>query len=129
MQSNLAVANAYVADITPPDQRARRFGLLGAMFGLGFILGPVMGGLLGAHDLRLPFFVAGGLALVNLLYGWFVLPESRPPEKRRSLDWKTALNPVKSLADLGKLGGVGILVAVVACTARAQFILYTSWVL
>src|SRR5206468_1410738 len=63
MQSNASVANAYVADITPPEQRARRFGMLGAMFGLGFILGPVMGGLLGAIDLRLPFFAAGALAL------------------------------------------------------------------
>ena len=129
MQSNISVANAYVADITPPQDRAKRFGLLGAMFGIGFILGPVMGGLLGAIDLRLPFFAAGGLALVNLLYGWLVLPESLPPEKRRPVDWKTALNPVKSFAELGKLGGVGILVAVVACTALAQFILYTSWVL
>jgi DHA1 family tetracycline resistance protein-like MFS transporter len=129
MQSNISVANAYVADITPAEERARRFGLLGAMFGLGFILGPVMGGLLGAIDLRLPFFVAGAFAVVNLLYGWFVLPESLPPEKRRPVDWKTALNPVKSLAELGRLGGVGILVAVVACTALAQFILYTSWVL
>ena len=129
MQSNVSVANAYVADITPPEERAKRFGLLGAMFGLGFILGPVMGGLLGAVDLRLPFVAAGGLALVNLLYGWFVLPESLPPEKRRPVDWKTAFNPVKSFAELGRLGGVGVLVAVVACTALAQFILYTSWVL
>ena len=85
MQSNASVANAYVADITPPEGRAKRFGLLGAMFGLGFILGPVMGGLLGAIDLHLPFFAAGALALLNLLYGWFVLPESLPPEKRAPL--------------------------------------------
>jgi DHA1 family tetracycline resistance protein-like MFS transporter len=129
MQSNVSVANAYVADITPAADRAKRFGLLGAMFGLGFILGPVMGGLLGAIDLQLPFFVAGVLALINLLYGWFVLPESLPPEKRRPVDWKSALNPVKSFAELGQLHGVGVLVAVVACTALAQFILYTSWVL
>jgi len=129
MQSNVSVANAYVADITPPADRAKRFGLLGAMFGLGFILGPVMGGLLGAIDLHLPFFVAGSLALINLLYGWFVLPESLPPERRRPVDWKAALNPVKSFAELGQLRGVGVLVAVVACTALAQFILYTSWVL
>ena len=84
MQANISVANAYVADITPPEERAKRFGMLGAMFGLGFILGPVMGGLLGAIDLRLPFFAAGSLALLNLLYGWFVLPESLPPERRRA---------------------------------------------
>jgi len=129
MQSNISVANAYVADITPQADRAKRFGLLGAMFGLGFILGPVMGGLLGAIDLHLPFFAAGSLALINLLYGWFVLPESLPPERRRPVDWKAARNPVKSFAELGQLRGVGVLVAVVACTALAQFILYTSWVL
>ena len=65
MQANAAVANAYVADITAPEDRARRFGLLGAMFGMGFILGPVMGGLLGAISIHLPFFVAGGLAILN----------------------------------------------------------------
>ncbi len=129
MQSNASVANAYVADITPPDERARRFGMLGAMFGLGFILGPVMGGLLGAIDLRLPFFAAGALALVNLLYGWFVLPESLPADKRRPFSWRAALNPIAALTELGRLGGVGILVAVVACTALSQFVLYTCWVL
>ena len=129
MQSNLAVANAYVADITAPADRAKRFGLLGAMFGLGFILGPVMGGLLGAVDLRLPFVAAGCFALVNLLYGWFVLPESLPEDRRRPLVWRSALNPFSALTQLGRLGGVGSLVAVVACTALSQFILYTSWVL
>ncbi|MEP6738883.1 MAG: MFS transporter [Caldimonas sp.] len=128
MQSNASVCNAYVADITAPADRARRFGMLGAMFGLGFILGPVMGGLLGAIDLRLPFFAAGSFALVNLLYGWFVLPESLPPSRRRPIEWRS-LNPVSSLRALGRLGGVGLLVAVVACTALSQFILYTSWVL
>ncbi len=129
MQSNASVANAYVADITAPADRAKRFGLLGAMFGLGFILGPVIGGLLGAIDLHLPFFAAGVLALLNLLYGWLVLPESLPVEKRRAVVWKTALNPVAAFAELGRLGGVGILIAVIACTALSQFILYTSWVL
>ena len=129
MQSNASVANAYVADITAPADRAKRFGLLGAMFGLGFILGPVMGGLLGAIDLQLPFFAAGALALLNLLYGWFVLPESLPVERRRPVVWRTALNPVAAFAELGRLGGVGILVAVIACTALSQFVLYTSWVL
>ena len=129
MQSNASVANAYVADITPPEERARRFGLLGAAFGVGFILGPVMGGLLGAIDLRLPFFAAGSLSLVNLLNGWFVLPESLPVEKRNAINWKAALNPVASFAALGRLGGVGVLVAVIACSALAQFILYTTWVL
>ncbi len=129
MQSNLSVANAYVADITEPADRARRFGQLGAMFGIGFILGPVVGGLLGDIDLHLPFYAAGVLAMLNLAYGWFVLPESLPASRRRPIDWATALNPVKSLASLGRLKGIGLLVAVIACTALAQFVLYTSWVL
>jgi DHA1 family tetracycline resistance protein-like MFS transporter len=128
MQSNQAVASAYVADITPPEDRARRFGLLGAMFGVGFILGPVMGGLLGHIDLQLPFFVAGGLAMLNLLYGFFVLPESLPAQRRRPFEWKRA-NPVAALQALTRLNGAGPLVAVIACTGLAQFILYTTWVL
>jgi DHA1 family tetracycline resistance protein-like MFS transporter len=128
MQSNLSIANAYVADITTPDERARRFGMLGAMFGVGFILGPVMGGLLGAISLQLPFFVAGGLALLNLLYGYYVLPESLPQARRRAFSWKAA-NPVASLRGLAQTKGAGLLVAVVACSGLAQFVLYTSWVL
>jgi MFS transporter, DHA1 family, tetracycline resistance protein len=128
MQANLSVANAYVADITPPDQRAKRFGMLGAMFGVGFILGPVMGGLLGAINLHLPFFVAGSLALLNLLYGYFVLPESLPKERRRKFQWKAA-NPISALRGLTQLKGVGRLAAVIACSGLAQFVLYTCWVL
>ncbi len=128
MQANAAVANAYVADITAPEQRARRFGLLGAMFGLGFILGPVMGGLLGGIDLRLPFFVAGGLALLNLAYGVFVLPESLPSDRRRAVGWAAA-NPLSSLQALARLKGVGLLVVVLALVGLAQFTLYTVWVL
>ena len=128
MQANMSVSNAYVADITAPEDRARRFGMLGAMFGIGFILGPVMGGLLGAIDLRLPFFAAGSLALVNLLNGVFVLPESLPPELRRAFSWKSA-NPVSSLRGLAQLKGAGLLVAVIACSGLAQFVLYTTWVL
>lgn len=128
MQANQAVANAYVADITPPEMRAKRFGMLGAMFGLGFILGPVIGGVLGDINLHLPFFVAGTLALANLLYGWLVLPESLAPGKRHAFDWKSA-NPATSLKALAQLKGVGLLVAVVACSGLAQFVLYTCWVL
>jgi len=128
MQSNASVANAYVADITAPQDRAKRFGMLGAMFGIGFILGPVMGGLLGAIDLRLPFFAAGVLALLNLLYGWFVLPESLPPERRRRFEWRAA-NPVTALKALSQTQHVGLLVAVIACSGLAQFVLYTTWVL
>lgn len=128
LQSNVAVANAYVADITPPQERARRFGLIGAMFGLGFILGPVTGGLLGAINLRLPFFVAGGLAILNGLYGWLVLPESLPPQQRRPFEWRRA-NPLAALAGLSRLQGVGPLVVVIALATLSQFMLHTSWVL
>ncbi|MFN7726780.1 MAG: MFS transporter [Rubrivivax sp.] len=128
MQANAAVANAYVADITPPEDRARRFGLLGAMFGMGFILGPVMGGLLGSINIHLPFFVAGTLAVLNGLYGFFVLPESLPPERRRPFEWKRA-HPFAALSGLAKLQGVGPLVAVIALAALAQFVLHNAWVL
>jgi len=128
MMANMSVANAYVADITPPEERAKRFGMLGAMFGIGFILGPVMGGLLGSVDVRLPFIAAGTFALINLAYGWFVLPESLPPERRRPFDLRGA-SPLKALRGLAALHGVGRLVAVIACNGLAQFILYTIWVL
>jgi DHA1 family tetracycline resistance protein-like MFS transporter len=90
--ANASTANAYIADITPPQQRAARFGLVGAAFGTGFVIGPALGGVLGAYGLRLPFLVAAGLAACNLLYGAFVLPESLPPERRRKLNWRHA-NP------------------------------------
>ena len=128
MQANAAIANAYVADITAPEQRAKRFGLLGAMMGLGFIVGPVMGGLLGAIDLHLPFFVAGALAMANLLYGYFVLPESLALAQRKPFAWRSA-HPVTALRALAQLKGVGPLVGVVAFSGLAQFVLYTSWVL
>ena len=128
MQANLSVANAYVADITPPENRAKRFGMMGAMFGVGFILGPVLGGLLGAINLRLPFFAAGSLAMVNLLYGYFVLPESLPLDRRHPVDWN-AVNPFNALRRLTQLAEVGPLAVVVACTGLAQFVLYTCWVL
>ncbi len=128
MQANAAVANAYVADITPPQERARRFGLLGAMFGLGFVLGPMVGGLLGDIDVRLPFFVSGTLALLNWLYGWFVLPESLPRDRRRPFAWRRA-NPWASLRGLARLQGMAPLVVVIALSSLAQFVLHTSWVL
>lgn len=128
LQANVAVANAYVADISAPSERAKRFGMLGAMFGVGFILGPAIGGVLGAINLHLPFFVAGSFALVNLLYGCFVLPESLPLDRRRAFSWQSA-NPITSLKALAQLKGVGRLVGVIACTGLAQGVLYNSWVL
>ncbi len=128
MQANAAVANAYVADISAPEERAKRFGMLGAMFGIGFILGPVVGGLLGGIDLHWPFIAAGVLALMNLVYGYFVLPESLPPEKRRGFAWSRA-NPVAALKQLSALKDTAPLVWVLAFVGLAQFTLYTTWVL
>ncbi|HSQ72773.1 MAG TPA: MFS transporter [Rubrivivax sp.] len=128
MQANAAVAQAYVADVSAPDERARRFGLLGAMFGIGYTLGPVMGGVLGDIDLHLPFYVAGTLALLNTLYGVVVLPESLTPDRRQAFDWKRA-NPVSAMKGLTRLRGVGPLVWVIGLAGLAQFTMHMSWVL
>jgi len=93
--SNVATAFAYVTDTTPPDKRAKAFGLISAAFGLGFVIGPVIGGILGHYHLRAPFWAAAVLSLVNALYGFFVLPESLAPEKRAKSAWHMA-NPVGS---------------------------------
>jgi MFS transporter, DHA1 family, tetracycline resistance protein len=126
--ANFTVANAYIADITPPEKRAQSFGLLGAVFGLGFILGPILGGLLGNGDPRLPFFVAAGLSAINWLYGFFVLPESHKQENRVRFSWKKA-NPFSSLYALSSLKTVGGLVWVSALSNLAAFILQTTWIL
>jgi DHA1 family tetracycline resistance protein-like MFS transporter len=98
------------------------------MFGAGFIIGPVMGGLLGAISIQLPFLVAGSLTMTNWLYGYFVLPESLPAERRRPFHWKQA-NPLESMRALASLSGIGRLVVVVALSGLAQFVMFTSWVL
>jgi DHA1 family tetracycline resistance protein-like MFS transporter len=98
--ASFSTANAYVADVTPPQERAKAFGLLGAAFGVGFIVGPAIGGVLGDINLRLPFWVSAGLAVLNWLYGFFVLPESLPPERRApALNWRKA-NPIGALSFL-----------------------------
>lgn len=95
--ASFATASAYIADVTPPEKRARSFGLIGAAWSVGFVVGPALGGTLGEIDIRLPFLVAAGMALANWLYGFFILPESLPPEKREtSFNWKKA-NPLGSL--------------------------------
>lgn len=99
--ASYTTAGAYIADVSTPEKRAQNFGLIGVAFGVGFIIGPVLGGLLGHYSPRLPFFVAAGLALLNALYGYFVLPESLTPEHRRPFDWKRA-NPIGSLRHLGR---------------------------
>ena len=94
-------AYAYVADVSPPEKRAQNFGLISAAFGVGFILGPALGGFLGTFGTRTPFFAAAALSLVNLLYGTFVLPESLPLEARRPFDWRRA-NPLGTLLQMRK---------------------------
>ncbi len=126
--SNVSVANAYVADITTPDNRARSFGLVGAAFGFGFILGPMIGGLVGGIGVRIPFFIAAGLSLINFAYGLFVLPESLPASRRRPINLKKA-NPFAALVGLARLRGVGMLVTVIALSGLAQFIMIGTWVL
>jgi MFS transporter, DHA1 family, tetracycline resistance protein len=109
--ASVSTAFAYIADVLPPEKRAAGFGRLGVAFGLGFVLGPALGGLLGEVDPRLPFWVAGGLSLANALYGWWVLPESLPPEKRGAFRWKRA-NPIGALAALRGRPGLPELAAV-----------------
>ncbi|QRM27689.1 TCR/Tet family MFS transporter [Microvirga sp. VF16] len=94
--SSFTTAFAYVADVTDADRRAAGFGVIGAAFAFGFIAGPALGGVLGAFDLRLPFWIAAGLCLANALYGVFVLPESLPRDKRASFVWRKA-NPLAAL--------------------------------
>lgn len=128
LASNISVANAYVADITTPENRAKSFGMIGAAFGVGFILGPMIGGLVGGVGLRLPFFIAAGLALLNLTYGLFVLPESLPLERRRPIELGR-VNPFTALLGLTRLKGVGMLVTVIALVSLAQFVVHGTWVL
>jgi len=104
-------AYAYVADVSSPEKRAQSFGIVSAAFGIGFILGPAIGGLLGGLGPRAPFFAAASLSLINWIYGYFVLPESLPPEKRRPFDWRRA-NPVGTLLHMRRRPAVaGVLVA------------------
>jgi MFS transporter, DHA1 family, tetracycline resistance protein len=99
--ASFTVAGAYIADVSPPEKRAQNFGIIGAAFGLGFIAGPAIGGMISGFGDRVPFFVAAGLALLNWLYGFFILPESLKPENRRKFEWKRA-NPVGALVQLIK---------------------------
>ncbi len=95
-------ANAAMADMSSDEDRAKSFGLVGAAFGIGFIVGPALGGFLGDFGTRIPFFVAGGLAFLNFIYGWFAFPETMAPEEKRRFEWKRA-NPLGALLNLGKL--------------------------
>jgi MFS transporter, DHA1 family, tetracycline resistance protein len=128
MGANFTTANAYIADVSTDETRARNFGFVGMMFGLGFTIGPALGGFLGGYSLRLPFFAAAALALVNWLYGYFVLPESLPVEKRSAFNLKNA-NPFGTLRRIRMYPMVAGLAAVFACKSLAQRGLENVWVL
>jgi DHA1 family tetracycline resistance protein-like MFS transporter len=130
--ASVSTGMAYIADVTPPAQRATAFGKVGVAFGLGFVLGPALGGLLGSVDPRLPFWVAAALSLANAAYGYFILPESLPPERRRAFEWRRA-NPVGSLAllrrhpELSGLAGVVFLSNLAHVALPATFVLYAAY--
>jgi len=130
--ASFSTATAYVADITPPEQRARSFGFMGAAFGIGFVIGPAMGGFLGGIDLRLPFWVAAGLALVNGVYGIFVLPESLPVKDRAKFSLAKA-NPIGSFQllraypELLGLAAVIFLYFLAHQVLQSTFVLYTGY--
>ncbi len=130
--ASFTTAGAYIADVTPPERRAAGFGVQGAAFGIGFVLGPALGGLLGSVDPHLPFWVAGGLSLANAAYGFVVLPESLPRERREPFSWRRA-NPMGSLALLrshAQLAGLAV-VTLLSYLAHevlpAVFVLYAGF--
>ncbi|MGA2015966.1 MAG: TCR/Tet family MFS transporter [Opitutaceae bacterium] len=125
---SLAACNAYIADVTPPAKRAQAYGLVGVAFGLGFVIGPAIGGLLGQVNLRLPFFAAAGCVGINALYGAFVLPESLTLEHRRTFSWRRA-NPVGSLLALRRFRGVVDLAWMYFIFNFANTMLQSVWVL
>lgn len=129
MGASFSTANAYIADVSKPEERARNFGLIGAVFGLGFILGPALGGLLGNTDLRLPFYFAAGVAFLNLLYGYFVLPESLKPEHRNTRGRALFSNPFASFGVLTKIPLVRGMSLSVLLVNMAFSILQSIWVL
>ena len=127
--ASFSTANAYIADITPKEKRAAAFGTLGAAFGIGFIIGPALGGFLGHLSIRLPFWIAGALSLINFAYGLFVLPESLPKEKRSArFDWRHA-NPLGALVLLRRYPQVFGLATVFFLINLAQFSLNSTYVL
>jgi MFS transporter, DHA1 family, tetracycline resistance protein len=129
--SSFGTAGAYVADVTPPDERAKKFGLLGVAFGLGFILGPLVGALLGTVSVRAPFWGAAVLSLANAAYGFFILPESLPLERRTPFNWRRA-NPIgsfqllRSHPRLPALGSAFFLAILAHDSMPITFVLYTT---
>ena len=124
--ASFTTATAYIADISPPEKRAQNFGLVGVAFGLGFIIGPAVGGLLAHFGSRVPFMVAAGLSLCNFLYGLLVLPESLAPPLRRPFEWRRA-NPVASLLRLGRYPTVLGLVAALVLIYLAGSAVQSVW--
>ncbi len=109
--ASFTTASAYIADVSKPEDRAKNYGLIGAAFGLGFIIGPAVGGILAKYGVRVPFFAAAALTLLNWLYGYFILPESLSKENRRPFEWKRA-NPISTLGNLAKYPTIlGLLIA------------------
>ncbi len=123
--ASFSAAYAYIADITPPDQRAARFGLVGLAFGIGFVIGPALGGLLGSISPRLPFLVAALLALANFAFGLAFLRESLPRERRRPFDWRTA-NAVSSLRVLRRQNGTVLWFVAALATWQLSHIVYPA---
>ncbi len=124
--ASFTTATAYIADISTNENRAQNFGMVGAAFGLGFIIGPVIGGLLGQFGPRVPFYAAAGLCLLNWLYGYFVLPESLSAEHRREFNWKRA-NPVGSLLHLKKYPALGGLIVALVLVYIAAHAVQSNW--
>lgn len=124
--ASVTTASAYMADISDDSNRAQNFGMIGAAFGIGFIIGPMLGGFLGEVSPRLPFIVAACLALVNVVYGYFVLPESLPVENRRAFDWKRS-NPLGSLVHLKKYPAVSGLIFSLVFIYLAVHAVQSNW--
>ncbi|MHA1159134.1 MAG: TCR/Tet family MFS transporter [Alphaproteobacteria bacterium] len=128
MGASLTTASAYVADISPPERRAEYFGYLGAAFGVGFIIGPLMGGVLAEFGSRVPFFAAAGVSLIVFVFAWFALPESLPQDRRRPVRLKEA-NPIGAFMVIGRYPVVLALFSVFAVTQLAERMLESNWVL
>lgn len=126
MGASFTTAAAYIADVSPPAKRAQNFGMIGAVFGLGFIFGPLVGGLLGPIGPRVPFAASAVLALINWLFGFFVLPESLAPDHRRAFDWKRA-NPIGSLGNLRKYPVISGLVWSLVLVQIAAHAVQSNW--